>query len=118
MLFISKKKYMNLDLKNNNYLLSLVSGIVGTVICFIIDKVSSKEENVEIDYMKYIKTCVVISACVLCALLYIRSDSNVKGVSENSVNKIGETISNSSIESSGLQEVNMNQNIHTGNPQF
>ena len=109
---------MNFDLKKNNYLLSLIAGIVGTVICFAMDKIASKDEtNNELDYMKYIKTCVVISICVLCTLLYIRS--NVKDVTENiSMRVAGGNTNSPNIESSGLQEVNINQNIHTGNPQF
>ena len=111
---------MNFDLKKNNYLLSLISGIVGTIICFAMDKISSKDETSnEIDYMKYIKTCIVISICVLCTLLYIRSDNKVKDVTENIAMQVAGGNDNSpTIESSGLQEVNINQNIHTGNPKF
>lgn len=111
---------MNFDLKKNNYLLSLIAGIIGTVICFTMDKITSNDKtNNEIDYMKYIKTCVVISICVLCSLLYIRSNNNVKDVTENiSMQVAGGNTNSPNIESTGLQEVNINQNIHTGNPQF
>jgi hypothetical protein len=109
---------MNLDLKNNNYLLSLVAGIVGTLIYLVIDKVTSNKENKKVDYVNYIKVFIIIIITVLCILMYVRSDTKVS--TESVSVKTGESIPMAEIRGSGggLQEVNMNESIHTGNPTF
>ena len=111
-----------MDLKNNPYLLSLVAGIIGTLINLVVDKVSNKDEDKKpTNYMNYLKVFVVITITVLCVLLYTKGDktTSVKSVTNSTteVSSVG-SISNVPEASGGLQEVNMSQNIHTGNPQF
>lgn len=107
---------MSFDLKNNNYLLSLIAGIVGTLVYLVIDKILEKEDNKKnkIDYINYIKVFIIITTTVLCVLVYSRSDKKTS-VSEINAEATGIT---SEVVNSGLQEVNINQNIHTGNPKF
>ena len=106
---------MNFNLKNNNYLLSLVAGIVGTLIYLVIDKVTSNDENKKVDYVNYIKVFIIITVIVLCILMYVKSDTKV---SSESV-KIETSIPMTEIRGGGrLQEVNINESIHTGNPTF
>ena len=113
---------MKMNLKNNPYLLSLVAGVIGTLINLVVDKVSSKEEEKQpINYMNYIKVFVVITITVLCVLLYTK-----KGTSDTPKCVVNTTVETSSVSatpnvsevSNGLQEVSMGQSIHTGNPQF
>jgi len=109
---------MNLDLKNNNYLLSLVGGIVGTLIYLVIDKVTSKEENKKVDYVNYIKVFIIITVTVLCILMYVRSDTKVSTESVSVKTEASIPIAEIRGGGGGLQEVNMNEAIHTGNPTF
>ena len=46
---------MNLDIKNNKYLLSLVTSILGTLVYVIIEYTTSKEENKKVDYLNSLK---------------------------------------------------------------
>ena len=46
---------MNIDLKNNIYLLSLVTGIVVAVLNLVVDKLTQKEDSPPIDYINYVK---------------------------------------------------------------
>lgn len=112
---------MTLDIKNNNYLLSFLAGLIGTIIYFIINKVSEKDDkNGKIDYLLYAKLLILITAIVLCVLMYTRSDNKNVVASSIDSNLIGTSTptANTSSVNTGLQEVNMNQAIHTGNPQF
>ena len=105
---------MNLNLKDNNYLLSLVAGIVGTLIYLVIDKVTTNEKNKKVDYINYIKVFIIITIMVLC-VMYVKGDKKI--VSENV--SIRPEISIPIIAGGGgLNEVNMNEVIHTGNPTF
>ena len=108
---------MNFNLKDNNYLLSLVAGIVGTIIYLVIDKVTSNEENKKVDYVNYIKVFIIIYITVLCIVLYVKGDKKISGISVNKETSIpiAEIRGGSTGE---LHEVNMNEVIHTGNPKF
>tara|TARA_B110000261_G_scaffold160726_1_gene200853 strand:+ start:114 stop:431 length:318 start_codon:yes stop_codon:yes gene_type:complete len=105
---------MNFDLKSNNYLLSLVAGIIGSLVYLVVDKISAKEDdkNNKIDYINYIKIFVIITIIVLGILSYLKSGKNSSGSEINASGIPGDAVSN------GLEEVNINQSIHTGNPQF
>ena len=109
---------MNFDLKNNNYMLSLLAGILGTVISLVIDKVSDNDDNKKsIDYMKYVKILFIISVIVLGVTMFLKSDNKTL----NGRSAIAQTNILTETElpnTGGLEEVNMNQKIHTGNPQF
>ena len=97
----------------------MVAGIVGTLVYLVVDKISAKEEdkNNKIDYMNYIKIFIIITIIVLCILSYLKNDKKTN-VSEIKVDTTKTSITPEVVGSSGLQEVNMNQSIHTGNPQF
>jgi hypothetical protein len=108
---------MNFDLKNNNYLLSLIAGIVGTLIYLIIDKVTSNEENKKVDYINYIKVFIIMTITVLCIVMYLKGDKKISA--ESVVVKSSTSIPMSEMTGGGgLQEVNINEVIHTGNPKF
>ena len=110
---------MKINLKNNPYLLSLVAGVIGTLINLVVEKVSSNEEEKQpINYMKYLKVFVVITITVLCVLLYTKGERTLTPKSTDSSTVEFPTVKNVSEVSTGLQEVNISQNIHTGNPQF
>ena len=108
---------MNLDLKDNNYLLALVAGIVGTLIYLVIDKVTTNEENKKVDYVNYIKVFIIITITVLCIVMYVKGDKKISGESINSEASIPMAEIKGGSRG-GLQEVNMNEVIHTGNPTF
>ena len=109
---------MTFDIKNNNYLLSFLAGLIGTAVYFMISKVSEDENKKEkVDYLVYAKLLILISAVVLCVLLYVRSEGKKLEPSKVTNDLIGG--GNNSVSSNvGLQEINMNQKIHTGNPEF
>ena len=103
---------MNLDLKNNKYLLSLISSILGTVVYVIVEYITSKEENKKVDYLHILKIMAIIFCCVISSLSVIGSTETVVSNTENILP------SNDLNLGPSLQEINMNQSIHTGNPQF
>jgi hypothetical protein len=105
--------YMDFDIKNNKYLLSLLTSILGTIIYVVIEYVTSKDEKKTVDYLHSLKVMAIIFCCVIISLSFTNSLKNTKveGVETN----LNATDLNTG---SGLHEVNMNQSIHTGNPQF
>jgi len=103
--------YMDFDIKNNKYLLSLIISILGTIIYVIIEYVTSKDEKKTVDYLHSLKIMAIIFCCVIISLSFTNNLTKVKTVETN-------LISNDLNTGNGLQEVNINQSIHTGNPQF
>ena len=53
----------------------------------------------------------IIFCCVIASLSLVNS-------TEIKVNTVENVLPSNDLNSSGLQEINMNQSIHTGNPQF
>ena len=110
---------MNLDIKNNKYLLSLIASILGTVVFVIIEYISSKEENNKVDYLQSLKIMAIIFCCVVGSLSLISSTPDINTPNMKASNIMDTNTSMGDLNlNSGLQEVNMNQSIHTGNPQF
>ena len=95
---------MDFDIKNNKYLLSLLISILGTIIYVVIEYVTSKDEKKTVDYLHSLKVMAIIFCCVIISLSFTKVEANLSGTNLNTGN--------------GLQEVNMNQSIHTGNPHF
>ena len=111
---------MNIDLKNNVYLLSLITGVVVAVINLVVDKLTQKDDKEPINYMNYVKVGGIVCLVVLGTNMILKSEpKNLVGGSGNVTPQVN--TSNPVIESTevkGLEEVNMNQKIHTGNPHF
>lgn len=109
---------MNIDLKNNVYLLSLVTGIVVAVINLVVDKLTQKEEEQPINYINYVKVGGIVSLVVLGINMILKAEpKNLSGGSVIPQVKSSNPVVEST-EIGGLEEVNINQKIHTGNPQF
>ena len=109
---------MNIDLKNNVYLLSLVTGIIVAIINLVVDKLTQKDNKEPINYMNYVKIGGIVSLVVLGTNILLKSESkNLLGGSTTTQSPVSNpVIETNNIE--GLEEVNMSQKIHTGNPQF
>ena len=111
---------MNIDLKNNVYLLSLVTGIIVAVLNLVVDKLTQKDDSPPIDYMNYVKVAGIVALVVLGTNMVLKGEpKNLVGGSTKS--QIQNTNPNPVLETNkieGLEEINMSQKIHTGNPQF
>ena len=107
-----------MDLKNNIYLLSLVTGIVVAVLNLLVDKFTQKDDSPPIDYMNYVKVGGIVALVVLGTNMILKGEPKnlVGGSSTQQVQNSNSTVETNTID--GLEEVNMSQRIHTGNPQF
>ena len=110
---------MNIDLKNNVYLLSLVTGIIVAIINLVVDKLTQKDDKEQINYMNYIKIGGRVCLVVLGTNMVLKSEpKNLTGgrTTTTQFQGLNPVIETANVE--GLEEVNMCQKIHTGNPQF
>ena len=101
---------MDFDIKNNKYLLSLFTSILGTIIYVVIEYVTSKNEKKTVDYLHSLKIMAIIFCCVIISLSFTNKLTNTSVETNLNATDLN--------TGSGLQEVNINQSIHTGNPQF
>ena len=109
---------MNMDLKNNIYLLSLVTGIVVAVLNLAVDKLTQKDDSPPIDYINYVKVGGIVALVVLGTNMILKGEPKnlVGGSSTLEVQSSNPVVETNKVD--GLVEVNMSQKIHTGNPQF
>ena len=110
---------MNIDLKNNVYLLSLVTGVVVAVINLVVDKLTQKDDKEPINYMNYVKVGGIVCLVVLGTNMILKAEpKSLVGGSSSSSQVPSQNPVIESPDIKGLEEVNISQKIHTGNPQF
>ena len=88
------------------------------VLNLVVDKLTHKDDSPPIDYINYVKVGGIVALVVLGTNMLLKAEpKNLVGGSSTPQVQSGNTVVEpAKIE--GLEEINMSQKIHTGNPQF